>query len=74
MNVYINSNYTQKRKMDYIQIYKHLPLEVAMHIAEYDDEPRRNMRYVLNELLEYHYMEWVEYNTPGGWAGRDEID
>lgn len=73
-NVYTNSNYTQKRKIDYIQIYKHLPTYIALHVAEYDDTTKKNMQRVLEELLEYHYMEWIEYNTPGGWAGHNEID
>lgn len=58
--------------MHYIQVYSNLPIELAIHIADYDPEPRTNMQKLLQELKEYHYMEWVEYNTPGGWAGRFE--
>ena len=69
--------------MDYIQIYQRLPIDIALRVAEYDNKPRKNMQCVLHELLmkcvlrellEYHYMEWVEYNTPGGWVGRNEVD
>tara|TARA_B110000444_G_C18653907_1_gene507450 strand:+ start:404 stop:595 length:192 start_codon:yes stop_codon:yes gene_type:complete len=60
--------------MDYIQIYSRLPTDIAICIAEYDINHRKNMQSVLNELLDYHYMEWVEHNTPGGWAGRNELE
>ena len=59
-------------ELTYSQIYRRLPLDVALYIATYDDNPKKNMQCVLQELLEYHYMEWIEYNTPSGWAGRDE--
>ena len=66
--------YLCTEKMNYIQVYGRLPIELAIHIADYDSEPKKHMQVVFQELKEYHYMEWVDYNTPGGWAGRFERD